>query len=208
MSHETSYITLIKKYFPKVGIQDYVDSDDYNSIQFVNNGAVIPTKAELDALLSQDNFGYFEADSGKIIKTYFGQINIFTGNSTIPFDNTAPAHTEGSQIVSTTIVPVTEFSKFSFSASFILDCDSSNKLFVIALYRNNTCVYTTSTELSGKRISPISIEFADSPNTTDAVTYSIRVGCTSRATWYVNQDANGHSNGGTTKSFLKISEYA
>ena len=209
MTPDLNYITILKKNYPRVAVKSYSDPAVYSSIQFSANGEAIPTQAELDSAITLESFGAFEVNTGKILKTYFIPVGIFSGNSNIMFSNSAPSITDGSQIASATLTPVSIYSKFSFSSSFILDCSSNNKNLIVALFRGNTCIFSTSVELASTgKLTTMSLEFVDTPGVTTPVTYSMRVGVSSSATWYVNQSVDGYSNGNTTKSYLKISEYS
>lgn len=202
-----NYITVLKQNFPKVGVAHFTDSNNYDSIVFAANGESIPTKAELDSLLLSD-IPYVEG-FGEIIRTFFLPIGIFSGTSVIPIRNSAPTTSQGSQIQSLNVVPRMLTSKFSFSSSFIVDCATNNKSIVVGLFRDNTCIYSSSTELlTSGRPTNMSIEFFDAPNTIAPITYSLRVGISTSSTWFLNQLSTGISNGGTTTSVLKISEYS
>lgn len=209
MANTVNYITIIKELFPKIAITEFGNPSDYSAIKFVQNGEIIPSKEELDLLIQRKSAGSFVAGSGEIIRTFFLPVGIYAGTSVIPIGNSAPLITQGSLIQSLTVTPTLLASKFSFSSSFIADCASNNKSVVVAMFRDNTCFYSTSTELfAAGRPTNMSIEIFDAPNTLSPVTYSLRVGISSNATWYLNQLASGQSNGGTTTSVLKISEYS
>lgn len=131
--------------------------------------------------------------TNQILAFYSGSTGALSGTSVIPSDNTLPAITEGTQVWGITVTPVNAGSKFKIEQSFRYDCGTANRNIVFAVFRGNTCIGVTCSNLitSGRPLTA-SILLVDSPNTASSITYSLRVGVSSAATWYINQ-----SNGGT-----------
>lgn len=206
---EINYITVLKHNFPKNGITSYTNGFDYNSIVFSQNGEPIPSKPELDALIAEEKRMYVIGGSGENIRTFFLPIYQNAGNSIIPLGSSKPTSSQGTQIQTISIIPTNAQSKFSFSGSFIVDCSVKDKIIVFALFRDGVCFYTAATELTSVgRPNTIAIEAFDAPNTLNSVQYSLRIGVSSNAVWYLDQTNSGADLGGTMNSVLKISEYA
>jgi hypothetical protein len=117
-----------------------------------------------------------------------GYTAAMTATGTIPFDNTIPLSTEGTQIWTTTFTPASTASRFIIDQSFVVDAATSNRNMTIALFRNGTCINATVTNvISSGHPEAIAIHAFDSPATASAVTYMLRVGISTSGTWYLNQ---------------------
>ena len=118
---------------------------------------------------------------GKLLQSFNKVIASASGTTTIPFDNTTPTASEGTEIFSQAITCAATSSKVRISG--VINCgaysqDSSNGLGV-AVFRNNTCVgvyafqdWTAFTD--GSYAIPVHI--VDAPSSTSAIPYSLRVG--------------------------------
>lgn len=143
-----------------------------------------------------------------IAQVLSGTIAGANGTTTIPYDNTAPDITEGTQIWSQSITPRATTSKVSIQFGVGVDCSANNGDLIIALFRGTTCIATrvwASGSGAGDRPDLMSMDFVDSPATTSATTYSARIG-TTIGTWYVNSNAAGVTLGGTLPSTYKLME--
>jgi hypothetical protein len=129
--------------------------------------------------------------TGSVIAFYTGETSGMSGTGTIPYDNTTPQSTEGTQIWTKTVTPASANSKFVITQSFMVDSATSSKNITFALFRGTTCIYATSTYIatSGKLLNA-AIHCVDKPNTTANTTYSLRVGINSSTTWYINQSVS------------------
>lgn len=206
---EINYVTVIKQFYPEIAITGYSDPNVYDSITFSLNGKVKPTKSELDILINQISISTFIENIGQAIKTSFFKIGQKSGTSIIPFDNSVPSISEGTQIASITVSPVSNYSKFNFDGNFFVDSSVSNRNIVISLFRDSVCIYSMIANVSTSgRGENIAFECFDEPKTISPVVYSIRAGVNTNATWYLNQNAGGVSNGGTIATYLRISEYS
>lgn len=126
-----------------------------------------------------------------------------TGSSVIPWDNTTPLSTEGTQIVTANITPADSNNKVRVRASFVAAFDQSgyaNKGIVFAVFRGTTCI---GGGLLGNDNSlvpcQVSLEFVDAPASSSAQTYSIRCGAgenTVAKVWYVGRPVTGENLGG------------
>ena len=138
---------------------------------------------------------------------YAGSVSQQSGsNNTIPVDNTPPLISEGVQIMSQTVTPASTTSKFviQFAASFA--SGTASRTMTIAVFRGNTFIGCTTNLFDvANQNEPLSLNIVDSPATTSAVTYSIRIGTSSNATWYLGR-TSAATYGGTNPSGWIISE--
>ena len=130
--------------------------------------------------------------TNQVVSFYSGEVGAMSGTTIIPSDNTAPLTTEGTIVWTQTLTPVNVNSKFRIEQSFRYDCGTSNRNISFALFRGTTCIYVNGSNLvtSGRPLT-ISLYHIDQPNTSGSVTYTLRVGVSSGATWYLNQGSGG-----------------
>lgn len=203
-----TYIQIIGVGFPAVKCHGLGDGAVYSNIVW-DEGDPLPTQATLDAWAVTNEVAAAESiiDS-TVLSFYTGVTNAMSGTSIVPVDNSAPLITEGTQVWARTITPKHVDSKFVFAQTFMLDSNASNRNITLSLFRGSVCIYATAANVAsvGRPIS-IAINSVDQPNTTAAVTYSVRVGISSSATWYINQTSSSNAFGGTAnKSDWTIKE--
>jgi hypothetical protein len=157
-------------------------------------------------------FGAITADdlpAGTVLNAKFYESSTeYTVTSIIPFDNTIPQITEGTQIISGTITPTKTTSRIVGFVSINGDADSTSVQTIVAAFRGTTANAVAATWLKYITYSSlISFEFTDLPNTTSATTYSIRVG-PDTGTLYVNRQATTPTSllGGANKITLTLLE--
>ena len=111
-----------------------------------------------------------------------------SGNIPIPYDNTTPQISEGVQLIELTITPKKVTSKIVLRLSFIGTVGDN---MIAALFRNNepNAICTTFQE-SGTSFQPLILDFVDTPNSTSAIRYSIRVSGSSTNDVYINKPSN------------------
>lgn len=125
-----------------------------------------------------------------ILATYTGSVAASSGTTLIPSDTSIPLSTEGTQLWTRTVTPASVLSSFIIQQSFMYDCGTANRNITFALFRGTTCIYAVCGNLiTAGRPLAISIVDQDAPATGAAVTYSLRVGVNTAATWYVNQNS-------------------
>ena len=145
-----------------------------------------------------------------IINIYTGSIPAATGTSAVPWDNTPPDSTEGSQIWTFTVTPVLLSSEFKLTVPFTADCGSSNRIVISSIFRNNINIGSALFfATGGGRPTTTTLSVSDSPATLLPVTYSMRTGVGSgSSTWYVNSTSAGNDLGGALVSSWQITEVA
>jgi hypothetical protein len=143
-----------------------------------------------------------------ILAVYTGIIPSTSGTSAVPYDNTTPTITEGSEIWSTAISPSKSTSTMKFTVPFTVDSSTSNRIVIASLFRGSLNIgsavwYAT----GGGRPTTITLAVSDSPATTNQITYSMRVGIgAGSGTWYVNSTSAGNDLGGALVSSYEITE--
>jgi hypothetical protein len=147
--------------------------------------------------------------AGAVLNAKFAESSTeYVLTAVIPFDNTIPQITEGTQIISATITPTKTTSRIVGFVSLNGDATATTVQTVVAAFRGTTANAVAATWLKYIVYSSlISFEFTDLPNTTSATTYSIRIGPDS-GTLYVNRQGTAPTSllGGSNKITLTLLE--
>lgn len=135
-----------------------------------------------------------------------------SGTSLIPFDNTTPLITEGTQLASVSCTPSDAASKLAMQGALVIDCGSSNRNFTLAMFRGNTCVCASSINFVSAGRPQIFPFFMVDDQAGPLLfggsgVYSLRIGINSSATWYVNRTATAVLNGMMANNDIMIWEY-
>ena len=135
-----------------------------------------------------------------------------SGTSLIPYDNTTPLITEGTQIASATCTPSDPASKLAMQGSLVIDCGTSNRNFTLAMFRDSTCVCATSLNFVAAGRPQVFPFFMVDDQAGPALfgasgVYSLRIGVNSSATWYVNRTATAVLNGMMANNDVIIWEF-
>ena len=135
-----------------------------------------------------------------------------SGTSLIPFDNTTPLITEGTQLASVTCTPSDAASKLAMQGALVIDCGSSNRNFTLAMFRDSTCVCAASLNfISAGRPQIFPFFMVDDQAGPllfgGSGVYSLRIGINSNSTWYVNRMATAVLNGMMANNDIMIWEY-
>lgn len=147
--------------------------------------------------------------SGRIIKSLHGTLVGMTGTTIIPFDNTLPLITEGTQFGSTSFTKETNDSHMHFNFTCLLDAGAPNTTIVIAVFRDATCIASSVVAIDAAgRPKNFSLTGEDSPGVAGTYVYSARIGSSAGAAWYLNQLSTGQTLGGTITSTWILGEYA
>ena len=135
-----------------------------------------------------------------------------SGTSIIPYDNTTPLVTEGTQIASATRTPSDAASKLAMQGALVIDCGTSNRNFTLSMFRNSTCIAAVSLNFitAGRpQVFPFfMVDDQAGPALFGASgVYSLRIGVNSSATWYVNRTAVAVLNGMMANNDVIIWEF-
>ena len=151
--------------------------------------------------------------SGGIIQTVHKDYrSFFSTTALIPLDDSIPQNTEGSEVFTQAITPTASSSKILITCVLNISNSNSSNLHTAAIFRDSIanaiaagwalCVGTNAPS------SPMVINFLDSPATTSAVTYKVRVGYTGNSSSVVQ--VNGGSGtrylGGALASGMTLME--
>jgi len=112
----------------------------------------------------------------------------------LPYDDTIPTSSEGTQVLSQAITPASSSSKIRVTA-VITGGGANNAAVILAVFRGGTCIDVKTAQqgnaTNGQALAVSDV--LDSPATGSSVTYSVRAGFASTAT---GASASGNLNGG------------
>lgn len=149
----------------------------------------------------------YDLPAKTLLNSVFVESNTeYTITNVIPFDNTIPQITEGTQIISATITPTKSTSRIVGIVSVNGDASATTVKTVLAAFRGASANSIAATWVKYiSYASLISFEFTDLPNTTSEITYSIRVG-PDADTLYINRSSTGALLGTANKITLMLLE--
>jgi hypothetical protein len=165
----------------------------------LNGSNVLGVVASL-ASIARTNLasGFGEVVSQTVTATpYTANSNLST---TIPLDDTTPTISEGTEILTANITPLSSSNKVKV---IISGCGGGASYLIWAIFRNSTCIFV-GFGVNNNFVN-IATEYEDSPATTSPVTYSVRVGSASGDA-RMNGNLSGRYFGGTAKCTMVLKE--
>ena len=138
--------------------------------------------------------------------------DFFSTSDLIPLDDTIPQNTEGAEVFTQAITPKFNTSKILITVVLNLSNSNASNLHTAAIFRDSVansiaagwakCVGTNAPS------SPMVINFLDSPATTSAVTYKVRIGYSagSSSVVQVNGGSGTRYLGGSLASGMTLME--
>lgn len=187
----------------------YVDDGDYNLDQ---DFKITLSKTGFTAK-SYDNVKLFPFANGivQIASTQSGALIDKNTATTMPYDDTIPQKTEGEEIYTKAITPISATNKLVIDAVVNFSSAGAADIFILALFQDDTADAIAAV--------PQCVGIADKPRqailtyemtagTTDATTFKLRGGVQSASGFVVNGDVTSPERrlGGVCISSLKITE--
>ena len=129
-------------------------------------------------------------------KLWHVDIGALSGTTQIPYDNSVPSITEGTQIWSQAVTPTDIDSKYLIDLTFTQDVSSNNRGIIFSLFRDSTCIAAvigwqnnSNRPMTTKLIRVVNaINSPNPPQPLVPVTFSVRCGLAGGGgTWYVNR---------------------
>lgn len=150
------------------------------------------------------------ASQGRELRAIHGDILPSSGTSVIPYDNTIPQVSEGTEFGATPYAMMDASHDIHIYFSVNVDVSANNTTVIIAVFRDSTCIAASPiTITTAGRPQIMSLTLYDTPGDTASHTYSGRVGVGAAGpTWYINSTASGNDLGGMIKSAFILYESA
>lgn len=147
--------------------------------------------------------------AGSVIQTQYAEY-LANSNLTVilPLDDTIPQNTEGTQVIQATITPMFTTSRILVRFQGVIS-SSAVGTHSAALFRDAAapalCATVVSVDVANyRRI--ISFEYLDSPSSTSALTYKVRVGPSAAVTVRMNGSSVARDFGGVARTTLTLQE--
>lgn len=149
------------------------------------------------------------AQLGRPVRAVHGILAGSTGTSVIPYDNTVPLVSEGTQFGSAPYTMMDANNHIHIVFSVNVDVSANNTTVIIAVFRDSTCIAASPVTIStAGRPQVMTLTITDEPADVAAHTYSGRVGVGAAGpSWYINSTNSGNNLGGTITSSFILSEH-
>lgn len=143
----------------------------------------------------------------QVVSTQSGAVQ--TGTTVIPFDDTIPQNTEGTEFMTLAITPTNSSHKLRIDVDMFAAVTTTPWI-AVALFQDSTAGALAATAtfipLSGAGAS-IPLTHVMTAGTTSSTTFKVRVGPSSAATVTLNGSGGGRIFGGVAASSITITEY-
>ena len=161
------------------------------------------TAASLNA-----NFTFAASGVVQQVNTQTGALA--TGTTVIPFDDTIPQNTEGTEFMTLAITPTSATNNLFIQVDAICSYSIANGM-TAALFQDSTAsalAAASEYQTTGTGITTISFNHTMAAGTTSATTFKIRIGGETAGTLTFNGIAGGRIMGGVYASSVTITEVA
>jgi hypothetical protein len=167
------------------------------------------TTAEIAAgAVTRPKIGY----AGAILQVVNYQTGaVATGTTTLPFDNSTPQNTEGTQYMTLAITPTSSSSKLIISVKALFTFSVADNALTVALFQDSTANALASTFSSIDKagyVLPFVISHYMTAGTTSATTFKVRAGSDAAGTTTFNGSSGSGFMNGTFASNITITEIA
>lgn len=143
----------------------------------------------------------------KVLQTSYTTVATTSNIATIiPADDTIPQNTEGTQLITATITPISASSKIRIRG-VVFGSVNTGAYLCAALFKDSNASASYATWQYTNSITTMPFEFQESSGSTSARTYKIRIGTDNGTTIRVNGDTVGNRlGGGVANCYLIIDE--
>lgn len=130
-----------------------------------------------------------------------GQLAHLSGTTTIPYDDTPPLITEGTQFFTQSVTTQTDSGRIVIWFSTITTVSNANRTITISLFRDNTLIGVTAVTAPSTN-GPVTTTFivVDTPGVAGTYTYTGRIGASAAATWYIGGFTSNANYGGAANT--------
>ena len=188
-----SYPTSVKSFTTKVDNVDDVMAVDINGLQ----DEVVAIETALGAGKSTSTIQVVNTQTGAYAN----------GNTSLPFDDTIPQNTEGTELMTLAITPKATTNKLKIDVVVNGTCTVAAGM-VVALFQDTTAgalAAVTQEETATGYMQTVKFTHYMAAGTTSATTFKVRAGGTG-ATFYFNGNSSSRQMGGVMASSITITE--
>lgn len=130
-----------------------------------------------------------------------GQLAHLQGTTQIPYDNSPPLVTEGTQFFSHSITTESTGARIILWFSTIVSVTNANRIATISVFRDSVLIGVTAVQMPSTN-APVTTTFivVDTPGTIGTYTYSGRIGLSASATWRIGGFTSNANYGGAANT--------
>lgn len=130
-----------------------------------------------------------------------GQLAHLSGTTTIPYDDTPPLITEGTEFFTHDITMQTAAGRVVLWFSSIVSVTNANRIATISVWRDGNLIGVTAIQMPSTN-APVTTTFivVDSPGVAGTYTYSGRIGVSAAATWRIGGFTSNANYGGAANT--------
>lgn len=164
---------------------------------------VLDANGDIEQLQSGDTI-----TAGILLNDFYGNVAQSSGTTIIPYGNSAPLVTAGTQLWSQVVTPTVIGSIIEIDFSTMIDTSAINLAVSLVIFRNSTPIAfcsASSSAYNGNLPNAVPVKVNDVTTSLTPITYSCRVGISATGTWYVGR-GNAGTMGGTNNSGWNIRE--
>jgi hypothetical protein len=146
--------------------------------------------------------------SSKVVQiVYAEKVDVGTTTTVIPFDDTLPQNTEGSEFLTLSISPLNAANILHIDVQFHVSPLASDQV-VVALFQDSTAdaLAAGTTEPVAGQINTVFFRHRMIAGTIASTTFKVRAGAQSTSTLTINGRLGGRQYGGALISFINIIE--
>ena len=149
--------------------------------------------------------------SGSIVKSVYSENSAFTStNAVIPFDDTIPQNTEGIEILSASITPISSSNKIRVRVSLYTGAGVNGSVTgIFSVFRDsisNALFATSKYNAASYQTNHIEFEFYDLPSSVSPITYKVRIGTNASTEPITINGTNSRKFGGVARCTLVLEE--
>lgn len=178
-------------------------------INSLHNGVTATTQSAADNSTKVATTAYADAVKGTLVQEVRSTYSTFsTITATIPFDDTIPQNTEGTELMTATITPTNASNILEIDFILPLAWNASASVYGIsALFQDSTANALTAAYQHIYYGNALTLRYSMTAGTTSATTFKIRLGAHSGSyPIYVNGSSTGRKFGGVAAAMLTIRE--
>jgi len=134
-----------------------------------------------------------------------------TGTTTIPFDDTIPQNTEGTEFMTLAITPTSATNKLLIQVIAVGSHSAATQLTTLALFQDSTAnalAAVIQTEATAGYFHNFPLNHYMTAGTTSSTTFKVRIGSSSAGTFTFNGNSGSRIYGGVMASSITIWEVA
>lgn len=153
--------------------------------------------------------GNITACSGAVVQTVITTYSTYANTTaSIPWDNSIPQNTEGTEYITCSITPTSTTNKLIIETNLQVYINTAGNVAVVALFQDSTANALSARDFApvgAQGLGPVAFTHVMDAGTTSSTTFKVRAGVTG-GTLYIHGNATERKLGGAAISYLKITE--